>query len=90
VFAALVNEIKYEAVRMAQASPGKRLDPLLGLFLDEVTQVAPVPLNKSTPGGTSSHPGAPRSRRRQRAGQKYRARLEVSRAWRDSNPRPVA
>jgi hypothetical protein len=33
----LVNEIKYEAVRMAQASPGKRLDPLLGLFLDEVT-----------------------------------------------------
>jgi type IV secretion system protein VirD4 len=46
LFACLVNEIKYEAVRLAQASPGKRLDPPLGLFLDEVTQIAPVPLNK--------------------------------------------
>ena len=46
LFACLVNEIKYEAVLMAQASPGGRLDPPLGLFLDEVTQIAPVPLNK--------------------------------------------
>jgi type IV secretion system protein VirD4 len=46
LFATLVNEIKYEATLMAQASPGKRLDPPLGLFLDEVTQIAPVPLNK--------------------------------------------
>jgi type IV secretory pathway TraG/TraD family ATPase VirD4 len=46
LFACLVNEIKYEAVLLAQASPGARLDPPLGLFLDEVTQIAPVPLNK--------------------------------------------
>jgi type IV secretion system protein VirD4 len=46
LFATLVNEIKHEAVLMAQASPGGRLDPPLGLFLDEVTQIAPVPLNK--------------------------------------------
>jgi len=46
LFATLVNEIKYQAVLMAQASPGKRLDPPLGLFLDEVTQIAPVPLHK--------------------------------------------
>jgi type IV secretion system protein VirD4 len=46
LFATLVNEIKYEATLMAQASAGKRLDPPLGLFLDEVTQIAPVPLNK--------------------------------------------
>jgi type IV secretory pathway TraG/TraD family ATPase VirD4 len=46
LFACLVNEIKYEATLMAQATPGGRLDPPLGLFLDEVTQIAPVPLNK--------------------------------------------
>jgi type IV secretory pathway TraG/TraD family ATPase VirD4 len=46
LFATLVNEIKYQAVLLAQASPGGRLDPPLGLFLDEVTQIAPVPLNK--------------------------------------------
>jgi type IV secretory pathway TraG/TraD family ATPase VirD4 len=46
LFATLVNEIKYQATLMAQASPGGRLDPPLGLFLDEVTQIAPVPLNK--------------------------------------------
>jgi hypothetical protein len=46
LFATLVNEIKYQAVLIAQASPGGRLDPPLGLFLDEVTQIAPVPLNK--------------------------------------------
>lgn len=46
LFATLVNEIKYEAVLMAQDSPGGRLDPPLGFFLDEVTQIAPVPLNK--------------------------------------------
>jgi type IV secretory pathway TraG/TraD family ATPase VirD4 len=46
LFACLVNEIKYQATLMAQASRGGRLDPPLGLFLDEVTQIAPVPLNK--------------------------------------------
>ena len=46
LFATLVNEIKYEAVLAAQASPGGRLDPPVGLFLDEVTQIAPVPLHK--------------------------------------------
>jgi type IV secretion system protein VirD4 len=46
LFATLVNEIKYEAVLMAQASAGGRLDPPLGFLLDEVTQIAPVPLNK--------------------------------------------
>ena len=46
LFATLVNEIKYEATLMAQETPGGRLDPPLGFFLDEVTQIAPVPLNK--------------------------------------------
>jgi type IV secretory pathway TraG/TraD family ATPase VirD4 len=46
LFACLVNEIKHQATLMAQAAPGGRLDPPLGLFLDEVTQIAPVPLNK--------------------------------------------
>jgi type IV secretion system protein VirD4 len=46
LFATLVNEIKYEATLMAQDTAGGRLDPPLGLFLDEVTQIAPVPLNK--------------------------------------------
>ena len=46
LFATLVNEIKYEAGLMAQETPGGRLDPPLGFFLDEVTQIAPVPLNK--------------------------------------------
>lgn len=46
LFATLVNEIKYEATLVAQESPGGRLDPPLGFFLDEVTQIAPVPLNK--------------------------------------------
>ncbi len=46
LFATLASEIKYEAVLMAQETPGGRLDPPLGFFLDEVTQIAPVPLNK--------------------------------------------
>ncbi len=46
LFATLASEIKYEAVLMAQQTPGGRLDPPLGFFLDEVTQIAPVPLNK--------------------------------------------
>lgn len=44
LFAALVQEIHWEASQMAGTMKGGRLDPPLGLVLDEVTQIVPVPL----------------------------------------------
>ena len=40
---AFVNEIITTTKRLAQTSPNERLDPPLGLFLDEVTNVVPLP-----------------------------------------------
>jgi type IV secretion system protein VirD4 len=44
LFAALVAEIHWEAIQLGGAQRGSRLDPPLGLVLDEVTQIVPVPL----------------------------------------------
>jgi type IV secretion system protein VirD4 len=46
LFAALIGEIRHMAAQIAQSSPGGRLDPPLGLFLDECTQIAPCPVDK--------------------------------------------
>lgn len=40
---AFVNEIITRAKQLAQTAPNERLDPPLGLFLDEVTNVVPLP-----------------------------------------------
>src|SRR5205807_770663 len=39
----LVDEVARTAYRIASRSPGGRLDPTLGLFLDEVSNVVPLP-----------------------------------------------
>ena len=44
LLAALTGYIAREARRLAALQPGGRLDPPLGLFLDEAARVAPVPL----------------------------------------------
>jgi type IV secretion system protein VirD4 len=41
--ACFVDEVVRTAYRMASRSPGSRLDPPLGLFLDEVANVVPLP-----------------------------------------------
>jgi type IV secretory pathway TraG/TraD family ATPase VirD4 len=44
LFAAMAGEIHYTACQVGQAMPGMRLDPPLGMFLDEIVQTCPVPL----------------------------------------------
>jgi len=44
LFACMAAEIHYQAALTGQAMPGGRLDPPLGLGLDEVTQICPIPL----------------------------------------------
>lgn len=44
VFACLASEIHYEASLLASTIPGGRLDPPLGMFMDELCQVCPVPI----------------------------------------------
>ena len=44
LFAAMAGEIHYVACQAGQAMPGGRLDPPLGMFLDEIVQTCPVPL----------------------------------------------
>jgi type IV secretion system protein VirD4 len=44
LFAALVAEVHWEATQLGSTMRGARLDPPLGLVLDEVTQIVPVPL----------------------------------------------
>jgi type IV secretion system protein VirD4 len=44
LFAAMADEIHYQAALLGQASPAGRLDPPLLMGLDEVTQICPVPL----------------------------------------------
>ncbi|MFG1928931.1 type IV secretory system conjugative DNA transfer family protein [Cryptosporangium sp. NPDC048952] len=41
--AAFVDEVSRAAARLAEANPAGRLDPPLGLILDEVANVAPLP-----------------------------------------------
>ena len=43
LIAAFVDELIETAKRLADASPGGRLDPGLGLFLDEISNVVPLP-----------------------------------------------
>jgi len=43
-FAALASEVRYVASMIGQASPSKRLDPPLGMFLDEATQICRCPI----------------------------------------------
>jgi hypothetical protein len=43
LFAALASEIQYQATVIGSRMGG-RLDPPLGMFLDEITQIVPVPL----------------------------------------------
>jgi type IV secretory pathway TraG/TraD family ATPase VirD4 len=44
LFACMVSEIHWTAAQLASAMKGGRLDPPLGLALDEVTQICPIPL----------------------------------------------
>jgi hypothetical protein len=44
LFACLANEIHYQASMLASEYPDGHLDPPLGMFLDEVTQIVPVPV----------------------------------------------
>ena len=44
VFAMLAGEIHYEAAMFGSTLPGGRMDPPLGMFLDEIVQVCPVPV----------------------------------------------
>src|SRR5260370_19175877 len=46
LFALIVGEIKHHATLMAQAMGRGRLTRPLGMFLDEITQIVPVPLDK--------------------------------------------
>ncbi|HEY3479864.1 MAG TPA: type IV secretory system conjugative DNA transfer family protein [Streptomyces sp.] len=48
LLAALTGHIAREARRIANESPGGRLDPALTLVLDEAALIAPVPLDKWT------------------------------------------
>ena len=43
-FAALASEVRYVAAMIGQASPSRRLDPPLGMFLDEATQICKCPI----------------------------------------------
>lgn len=43
-FAALASEVRHVATTIGQASPGGRLDPPLGMFLDEATQICKCPI----------------------------------------------
>jgi type IV secretion system protein VirD4 len=43
-FAALASEVRYVATMIGQASPSRRLDPPLGMFLDEATQICRCPI----------------------------------------------
>ena len=45
---ALTGHIAREARRLAAPRPGGRLDPPLGLFLDEAALICPVPLHPWT------------------------------------------
>lgn len=44
LFAALISEIEFRATQLGASMPEGRMDPPLLLALDEVTQIAPVPL----------------------------------------------
>jgi type IV secretion system protein VirD4 len=44
LFACLASEIHFQASMLAATYPDGHLDPPLGLFLDEVTQICPVPV----------------------------------------------
>lgn len=57
LLAALTGHIAREARRLAAYQPGGRLDPPLGLFLDEAARVVPVPLPDWTGdfGGSGTH-----------------------------------
>ena len=46
VFAALLDEIHTVAKQIGSKAPGGRLTPPAGFFLDEVANIAPVPLNR--------------------------------------------
>jgi type IV secretion system protein VirD4 len=43
-FAALAGEVRYVASMIGQASASRRLDPPLGMFLDEATQICRCPI----------------------------------------------
>jgi type IV secretion system protein VirD4 len=43
-FAALASEYRYVASMIGQASPSRRLDPPLGMFMDEATQICRCPI----------------------------------------------
>jgi type IV secretion system protein VirD4 len=43
-FAALASEYRFVASMIGQASPSRRLDPPLGLFMDEATQICRCPI----------------------------------------------
>jgi type IV secretion system protein VirD4 len=45
LFAAMANEVHFQAKQLASYRPNGRLDPPLLMALDEVTQICPVPLN---------------------------------------------
>jgi type IV secretion system protein VirD4 len=44
LFACLASEIHFQAAMLASGYPEGHLDPPLGMFLDEVTQICPVPV----------------------------------------------
>jgi len=44
LFACIVNEFHYQAALMGSQQPGGRLDPPMGIFGDEIVQVAPIAL----------------------------------------------
>jgi len=44
LFACLASEVHFQASMLAATYPDGHLDPPLGLFLDEVTQICPVPV----------------------------------------------
>src|SRR5260370_7986677 len=46
LFALIAGEIKHHATLIAQATGRGRLTRPLGMFLDEITQIVPVPLDK--------------------------------------------
>ncbi|GIG67783.1 type IV secretory system conjugative DNA transfer family protein [Phytomonospora endophytica] len=43
LISAFVDEVTHVAKRLADRNPGGRLDPALGMFLDEIGNVAPLP-----------------------------------------------
>jgi type IV secretion system protein VirD4 len=46
LFAMILDEIKHEATQIGQRNKGGRLLRPLGMFLDEVTQICPIPWDK--------------------------------------------